>query len=791
MSDSPAVTPIPEGSVLLHIGPQKTGSTAIQESLHNARQQLADLGVFYPGPYRRPIEAGWAVLGHGAPLGRPEPRIETWDALIEGLHASTLPRRILSNEDLSRGSDAVVERIVSDVGADDVQLLYVARRYDQLLPSHWQERLKARVTLSFEDFLRTVLEGASTTWEWRLMWECQFPDQVLASWGRFIPPERTTVIVLEGGDHDALPSAFEQLLDLPTGLLVPPDVVANRSYTFPEAEALRRINRLAAQEKWPDRRYLDLVRRGVARRWTNSPRPEGAARIPGLPAWALDRVNDLADQQADALLASGCRLIGSPDSLRTRDRVTPYDGPMELADVPLDLLEEAVGALAERAARSRKRALSTQRKRLSNQGPDPVGTRELGGSWVVASYARCDGRDPQAGASPHPADARIVGRKRRNTRSRHLRDGPSYPVGREPVAMCASSRFRRCGRRSSATSPRVLPMTTPSWEPPFSASPTGHLVAALDRQRATFRWKADGLDRAGLAHGVGRVVAEHRRLAQAPDPRRGHPLHLGPRRDPSPAKSWRSHDWDADPDWDFESAGEDEPADLYAAYDAAVARSREILAAHLADGGLEQHIELGRRHDIEMSLGRLVADMLEEYGRHTGHADLLREDVDGRVGEDPEPDWEPPWVARNEKESSRLSRRRPRRHDRRPGRPGRAWKARPELRVVRGEVGAQGLEIAEDGGHVVGRGQQRAGGGVPEGVEEAASPPRTARGRGPGRHRGAGHADVEAQRGVVEDRCVRGEDQVVDLRVVRDVDHPRAAGRPGRAWKRCPRISIT
>ena len=233
------VAAIPEGSLLLHIGPQKTGSTAIQESLHNAREKLAELGVMYPGPYKRPIEAGWAVLGGGAPLGRPEPRIELWEQLVGELRTSTLPRRILSNEDLSRGNDAVVERILTDLGPDDVHLLYVARRYDQLLPSHWQERLKARVTLSFEDFLRTVLEGDPSTWEWRLMWECQFPDQVLASWGRFVPPERTTVIVLEGGDHDALPRAFEHLLDLPNGLLVAPDLVQNRSYTFQEAEALR------------------------------------------------------------------------------------------------------------------------------------------------------------------------------------------------------------------------------------------------------------------------------------------------------------------------------------------------------------------------------------------------------------------------------------------------------------------------------------------------------------------------------------------------------------------------
>jgi hypothetical protein len=35
------------------------------------------------------------------------------------------------------------------------------------------------------------------------------------------------------------------------------------------------------------------------------------------------------------------------------------------------------------------------------------------------------------------------------------------------------------------------------------------------------------------------------------------------------------------------------------------------------------------------TLRRLLADMIEEDARHTGQADLIRESVDGRVGEDP------------------------------------------------------------------------------------------------------------------------------------------------------------
>jgi len=38
---------------------------------------------------------------------------------------------------------------------------------------------------------------------------------------------------------------------------------------------------------------------------------------------------------------------------------------------------------------------------------------------------------------------------------------------------------------------------------------------------------------------------------------------------------------------------------------------------------------------------RLLCDLIGEYGRHTGHADLLRESVDGLVGEEPPPGWRP------------------------------------------------------------------------------------------------------------------------------------------------------
>lgn len=58
----------------------------------------------------------------------------------------------------------------------------------------------------------------------------------------------------------------------------------------------------------------------------------------------------------------------------------------------------------------------------------------------------------------------------------------------------------------------------------------------------------------------------------------------------------------------------------------AVHRSRETVASALAESGLDY------ARDGGMSLRRLISDIIEEYARHTGHADFLREAVDGATG---------------------------------------------------------------------------------------------------------------------------------------------------------------
>jgi hypothetical protein len=177
------------------------------------------------------------------------------------------------------------------------------------------------------------------------------------------------------------------------------------------------------------------------------------------------------------------------------------------------------------------------------------------------------------------------------------------------------------------------------WEPPLAGTEVEHLVGALERLRTTLRWKADELDAVGLNAHIGASsltlgnLLKH--LAFAEDF-----MFTTKLRGESPGAPWALGDRPSGA-WVFESAADDSPADLYALWDDAVARSQARLQAALDDGGLDQLVHMAMGDGRQASLRRLLCDLIEEYGRHTGHADLLREAVDGRVGEDPPAGWRP------------------------------------------------------------------------------------------------------------------------------------------------------
>jgi len=155
------------------------------------------------------------------------------------------------------------------------------------------------------------------------------------------------------------------------------------------------------------------------------------------------------------------------------------------------------------------------------------------------------------------------------------------------------------------------------------------LVAYLDSQREAVLAKTDG-----LAHEQLVVAHPPSALTLA-----GLLYHLAlveetwmevrfaglPEREP-----WSSVDWDADPDWEFQAALTLEPDDLTARYREACERSRRVVTTA---SGPDQLSARPRRDGRHFSLRWVLLHLIEETARHAGHADILREAIDGSVGE--------------------------------------------------------------------------------------------------------------------------------------------------------------
>jgi uncharacterized damage-inducible protein DinB len=96
---------------------------------------------------------------------------------------------------------------------------------------------------------------------------------------------------------------------------------------------------------------------------------------------------------------------------------------------------------------------------------------------------------------------------------------------------------------------------------------------------------------------------------------------------------WDAVDFDADPDWEWRTGALDAPEALYSLWREAVTRSRTVVDDVISEHGLDGPASFTWPDGRTPTVRAMILDMIEEYARHTGHADVLREAVDGRVGE--------------------------------------------------------------------------------------------------------------------------------------------------------------
>ena len=170
----------------------------------------------------------------------------------------------------------------------------------------------------------------------------------------------------------------------------------------------------------------------------------------------------------------------------------------------------------------------------------------------------------------------------------------------------------------------------PAPQPPFTRDEAALLLGFLERQRATFAWKVGGLDEAGLRTTLGTsdmtLGGMLKHLARFEDDMSREWL-LGEGQIPP----WSEIDWDAEPAWDWRTGKDESPGVLYQRWQDAVNRARDVFSEEL----LTRKRDMAEPGEASPSPRYVLLNMIEEYARHNGHADLIREAVDGLVGHDP------------------------------------------------------------------------------------------------------------------------------------------------------------
>jgi uncharacterized damage-inducible protein DinB len=200
------------------------------------------------------------------------------------------------------------------------------------------------------------------------------------------------------------------------------------------------------------------------------------------------------------------------------------------------------------------------------------------------------------------------------------------------MPMPVRSGLRSCGQRYIMDDVETDEHGRP--EPPDEGDEAATLLGFLDFHRATLEWKCRGLS------------DEQLRVALPPTSMTlgGMLKHLAYVEDywctqvvagePTP-EPWASVDWKADPDWEWHSAADDPGGELRALWAERVERSRAVVDARLGQGAAEAlreaHPAWGGRRRV--SLRWVLVQLVQEYARHNGHADLIRESIDGQTGD--------------------------------------------------------------------------------------------------------------------------------------------------------------
>ncbi|HLK95660.1 MAG TPA: hypothetical protein VK365_07975 [Nocardioidaceae bacterium] len=346
-------------AVYLHIGLPKSGTSYLQSTLWDSRQQLAEHGVLVPGPRHMSQNlAAWDLMGR-RPRGAERPQVVgAWEALVGEVRAWTGSHSVVSEEFLAFARPRQVRQAVRAFAPAPVHVVVTVRDLARVLVGAWQQELAKGRSWTWAEYAAAVREpeqGPASAGV--AFWLRQDVVRVLDVWEREVPRGRVHVVTVPppGSPPEVLAQRFAAATRLDPDWLAAGDQRGNVSVGAAEAEVLRRLNTLLG-DRLNERQYTRVVSNGV--RPALQDRGRGTMGLPeGERGWVTER----ASAAVDELRRRRYDVVGDLQDLipaRSDDSASRPDTarPDEVAEAALTALGTVVQEYADLWWRARNKA---------------------------------------------------------------------------------------------------------------------------------------------------------------------------------------------------------------------------------------------------------------------------------------------------------------------------------------------------------------------------------------------------------------------------------------------------
>ncbi|MGD9960382.1 hypothetical protein [Nocardioides sp.] len=365
------------GTVYVHIGLGKTGTSTIQRALTEQQKALREFGIHVPGgSHQDTRRAVYDLMGRRIGGANSAAVTGAWQPFARSIVASSAPTVVFSEEMLALARPRMIRRLVDSLAPRRVVVVVTVRDLGRVLGSYWQQMVMMGRTETLPEFLAAVRDpGAGSASAGVGFWMRQDLIRTLNAWESAVPRSDIRVVTLPspGQAPDLLNDRFAEVIGAPPGLLRGSRSRGNASVGVPEAEVVRRLNEALDGQLAENQRLnlMRVIRAGLVDR---------DSQPIAVPAGELDWIAQRSAAMVTELTERGYPIVGSLADLTPQSGT---EGPAHPSEpTASEVADAALAALAavsldqarlwgrnrQRAARRKGRTAPRSSEALASEG---------------------------------------------------------------------------------------------------------------------------------------------------------------------------------------------------------------------------------------------------------------------------------------------------------------------------------------------------------------------------------------------------------------------------------------